>query len=88
MSGGWTGSSALASTETLVKDEGTEWQSAAELPSPRHQLAGLGLENGHGLFIVMGENLFVHLYMLYICFSHITLQVEKMLIQRNPSLMS
>ena len=62
MSGGWTGSSALASTETLVKDEGTEWQSAAELPSPRHQLAGLGLENGHGLFIVMGENLFVYLF--------------------------
>ena len=61
MSGGWTGSSALATTETLVKDGGTEWQSAAELPSPRHQLAGLGLENGHGLFIVMGENLFVYL---------------------------
>ena len=62
MSGGWTGSSALASTETLVKDGGTEWQSAAELPSSRHQLAGLGLENGHGLFIVMGENLFVYLF--------------------------
>ena len=87
MSGGWTGSSALASTETLVKDGGTEWQSAAELPSPRHQLAGLGLENGHGLFIVMGKNLRICLYVCFI-FSHITLQVEKMVIQRNPSLMS
>ena len=40
------------STETLLKDGGTSWQSAADLPSARHDVRGLGLDNGH--FLVVG----------------------------------
>ena len=44
----------LASTETLEKDVGTAWQLVADLPTGRHGLRGLGLDNG--LFIVTGEH--------------------------------
>ena len=40
-------------TETLEKDGGSAWQSAASLPSARGGYRGLGLD--HGRFIVTGE---------------------------------
>ena len=43
----------LASTETLEKDGGTEWQEVASLPSARFGVRGLGLDGGR--FIVTGE---------------------------------
>ena len=52
VSGGSSGSSKLASTETLVKDSGSEWQLVASLPSARYGARGLGLDNGR--FMVTG----------------------------------
>ena len=42
----------LASTETLLKEGGTAWQSAADLPSARMSVRGVGLDNGR--FMVVG----------------------------------
>ena len=42
-----------ATTETLVKDGGTSWQYAADLPTPRIAMKGLGLDNGQ--FILTGQ---------------------------------
>ena len=42
----------LTSTETLLKEGGTSWQSAADLPSARHEVRGVGLDNGN--FLVVG----------------------------------
>ena len=42
----------LASTETLLKEGGTAWQSAADLPSARREMSGVGLDNGR--FMVVG----------------------------------
>ena len=53
VSGGWTGSSTLASTETLEKDGGSAWEQVASLPSERYAVRGLGLD--HGRFMVTGE---------------------------------
>ena len=55
VSGGWgdSSSSNLASTETLEKDGGSEWQYVASLPSARDSIKGVGLD--HGRFIVTGE---------------------------------
>ena len=50
VTGGFRGAS---TTETLLKDGGTAWQYAAELPSARHGVRGLGLDNGR--FMVVGE---------------------------------
>ena len=52
VSGGWTGRSFLASTETLEKDGGTAWQLVASLPSARWGVKGLGLDGGR--FLVTG----------------------------------
>ena len=52
VSGGYSGSSNLASTETLMKNGGTAWQPVKDLPSGRVGLAGVGLD--HGRFIVTG----------------------------------
>ena len=49
VTGGWS----LASTETLEKDKGTEWQEVASLPSGRIGVRGLGLNNGR--FMVTGQ---------------------------------
>ena len=53
VSGGWTGSSTLASTETLEKDGGSAWQLVASLPSKRFGLKGVGLDKGR--FLVTGQ---------------------------------
>ena len=55
VSGGWgdSSSSNLASTETLEKDGGSAWQLVASLPSGRHTVKGVGLDNGR--FMVTGE---------------------------------
>ena len=53
VSGGYSGNSYLASTETLNKDGGSAWQLVARLPSGRWGVRGLGLDNG--MFIVTGE---------------------------------
>ena len=53
VSGGYSGNSYLASTETLNKDGGSAWQLVASLPSGRWGVRGLGLDNG--MFIVTGE---------------------------------
>ena len=50
VTGGLRGAS---TTETLLKDGGTAWQYAAELPSARKGVRGLGLDNGR--FMVVGE---------------------------------
>ena len=42
----------LDSTETLLKDGGSSWQAAANLPSARANLRGVSLNSGH--FIVTG----------------------------------
>ena len=44
----------LTSTETFVKDTGTQWQIAANLPSGRHAHIGVGLDNGK--FLVSGQD--------------------------------
>ena len=51
---GGTGGGAT-STETLLKDTGTEWQIAADLPGKREAPAGVGLDNGK--FLVTGKDL-------------------------------
>ena len=51
VTGGYS-SSSLASTETLLRDGGSSWQSAASLPSARYGPRGIGLDSGH--FIVTG----------------------------------
>ena len=43
----------LSSTETLLKDGGTAWQPAANLPSAREEARGLTLDDGR--FILTGE---------------------------------
>ena len=43
----------LASTETLQKDGGTEWQAVASLPYPIFGVKGVGLD--HGRFMITGE---------------------------------
>ena len=43
---------ASTSTETLLRDGGSSWQSAASLPSARYGPRGIGLDSGH--FIVTG----------------------------------
>ena len=48
-----TGNGQLASTETLEKGGGSEWQEVASLPSARHYIRGVGLD--HGRFIITGE---------------------------------
>ena len=53
VSGGHSGSSRLASTETLEKDGGSAWQLVASLPSARSGVRGLGLDNGR--FMVTGQ---------------------------------
>ena len=53
VTGGLVGIATLtASTETLLKVGGTAWKSAANLPSARTDLKGLGLNNGR--FMVVG----------------------------------
>ena len=52
VSGGLSGNY-VASTETLEKDGGTEWQEVASLPSARYRVRGLGLDNGR--FMVTGQ---------------------------------
>ena len=47
------GGRGVATSETLLKDGGTSWQSAASLPSVRDAPRGIGLDNGH--FLVTGE---------------------------------
>ena len=53
VSGGVSGGYKLASTETLEKDGGTEWQLVASLPSARSGARGVGLDNGR--FMVTGQ---------------------------------
>ena len=53
VSGGYSGSSLLASTETLEKDGGSAWQYVASLPSARNGFRGVGLDGG--MFMVTGE---------------------------------
>ena len=53
VSGGYSGSSNLASTEILEKDGGSAWQLVASLPSARQGVRGLGLD--HGRFMVTGQ---------------------------------
>ena len=53
VSGGWTGSSSLASTETLEKEGGSAWQYVASLPEARSGVKGLGLD--HGRFMITGQ---------------------------------
>ena len=48
-----TGNGQLASTETLEKDGGSEWQEVASLPSATFGFRGLGLDRGR--FIVTGK---------------------------------
>ena len=43
----------VASTETLVKDGGSEWQLVASLPTARDGVRGVALNNGR--FIITGE---------------------------------
>ena len=52
VSGGY-GSSPVASTETLEKDGGTEWQEVASLPWAKYAFRGVGLDGGW--FMVTGE---------------------------------
>ena len=49
---GGVGSGRLSSTETLLKDGGTAWQTASNLPSPTEELYGVSI---NGKFIVTGE---------------------------------
>ena len=44
--------SVIDSTETLLKDGGTRWRYAADLPSARTGIRGLSLQNGR--FLVTG----------------------------------
>ena len=53
VSGGYSGSSNLASTEILEKDGGSAWQLVASLPFARSSVRGLGLDNGR--FMITGE---------------------------------
>ena len=53
VSGGHSGSSRLSTTETLEKDEGTEWQLVASLPEARWAARGVGLD--HGRFMITGQ---------------------------------
>ena len=53
VSGGYSGSDYLASTEILEKDGGTAWQYVASLPEARSGPKGVGLDNGR--FMVTGE---------------------------------
>ena len=57
VSGGWTGSSRLASTEILKKNGGTSWAAVASLPSARIYIRGVSLPDGH--FLVSGEGYFL-----------------------------
>ena len=59
VSGGHSGSSRLASTETLEKEGGSAWQLVANLPEARHGVRGLGLSNGR--FMVTGQFMYHHL---------------------------
>ena len=45
----------LQETETLLKDVGTAWKKAANLPTGRCCFSGVGFANGN--FIVAGKNL-------------------------------
>ena len=47
------GSPSTASTETLEKDGGTEWQEVASLPYPIFGVKGVGLDRGQ--FMITGE---------------------------------
>ena len=53
VSGGYSGSSNLASTETLEKKGGSAWQLVASLPEAKFALKGLGLDNGR--FMITGQ---------------------------------
>ena len=53
VSGGWTGSSRLASTEILKKNGGTSWAAVASLPTQRSHISGVSLPNGN--FLLSGE---------------------------------
>ena len=53
VSGGHSGRSRLASTETLEKDGGSAWQLVASLPSGRYGVRGVGLD--HGRFMITGQ---------------------------------
>ena len=53
VSGGTDGWNFVASTETLEKDGGTEWQEVASLPEARYHHRGLGLDNGR--FMITGQ---------------------------------
>ena len=44
VAGGYTGSNRLSSTEVLV-ETGSAWNLSGELPSPRHALRGVNIEN-------------------------------------------
>ena len=52
VSGGYNGGN-VASTETLERDGGSAWQLVASLPSARHAVKGVGLDNGR--FMTTGE---------------------------------
>ena len=54
VTGGY-GGQILSSTEILVKEGGTSWKSAAELPYTARSLRGVSLDSGH--FIVTGEDI-------------------------------
>ena len=53
VSGGWVSNSTFATTETLQKDGGTEWQEVAGLPYPIFGVKGVGLDRGQ--FMITGE---------------------------------
>ena len=54
MTGGlYDGTIDIASTEILKKDGGTSWRLAASLPSARHCIRGVSMDDGR--FIVAGE---------------------------------
>ena len=55
VSGGYNGynTGSVASTETLEKDGGTEWQEVASLPWAKYAVRGVGLDGGW--FMVTGE---------------------------------
>ena len=52
VSGGYN-SGSVASAETLEKEGGSAWQLVASLPSARHGVRGVGLDNGR--FMITGE---------------------------------
>ena len=68
VSGGYTGSSSLASTEILKKNGGTSWATVASLPAARQHICGVSLPDGH--FLVSGKGYVVNYSVMQLMIHH------------------